>query len=96
METLVRPCPLLSSLYRKDSPPKWREALRPSIVPITQALGSLNGSLGSSSPGGLPGKEDTAGPAEMDRKRGRVWVGRRTMGCSAGLRGHTVKSQVAS
>lgn len=40
------------------------------------------------------GKEDTAGPAGMDRKRGRVWVGRRTRGRSPGLRGRTIKSQV--
>lgn len=36
-----------------------------------------------------------AGPREIDRKRGQVWMGRRTMGCGPGFGAHRIGSQVA-
>lgn len=68
--TLVGQFLLVSHLNRKDSLFKQSEESQgPSFAPTAQDLGSLGGSLGSSSPGGLPGE----GGQQEGLER---WIGR--------------------
>lgn len=99
MGTLVRRCLLVSALNGKDSPPNQSEVRQgkrgAQLLPNCPRPGVAQWLLGQRQPRRPSwGRRATGEPGEMDRKRGRVWMGKRTVGCSPGLRDHGIKSQV--